>query len=75
MQVQRDLLVRDVTSMMERHFDALELTGVVQEIDRLFSRRFDALVESLELGRPPKGGSGSSGHRPPGGRNKPKHLH
>ncbi len=75
MQVQRDLLVRDVTNMMERHFDALELTGIVQEIDRLFSQRFDALVESLELGRPPKGGSGSSGHRPSSGRNKPKHLH
>ena len=74
MQVQRDLLVRDVTSMMERHFDAAELTGVVQEIDRRFSQRFDALVESLELGRPLKG-TGGSGHRSNSGRNKPRHLH
>ena len=62
MQVQRDLLVRDVTGMMERHFDPSELNGIVQEIDRLFSQRFDALVESLELGRPPKGGTGGGGH-------------
>ena len=75
MQVQRDLLVHDVTTMMERHFDAAELDGIVREIDRLFSQRFDALVESLELGKPPKGGTlGGSGHRS-GGRNKPRHLH
>ena len=61
--------------MMERHFDAAELDGIVREIDRLFSQRFDALVESLELGKPPKGGTlGGSGHRS-GGRNKPRHLH
>ena len=75
MQVQRDLLVHDVTTMMERHFDASELDGIVREIDRLFSQRFDALVESLELGKPPKRGTlGGSGHRS-GGRNKPRHLH
>lgn len=71
MQVQRDLLVQDVVSMMERHFEATELTGVVEEIDRLFTGRFDALVSSLELGRPPRGESGSGGH---GGR-RPRHLH
>ena len=32
MQVQRDLLVEDVVHMMERHFDAAELSGVVAEI-------------------------------------------
>ncbi|MDO5653096.1 MAG: hypothetical protein Q4G39_03225 [Brachymonas sp.] len=76
MQVQRDLLVRDVTNMMERHFDPAELGGVVHEIDKLFTQRFDALVQSLELGKPPKGNTpgGSSGHRP-SGRNKPRHLH
>lgn len=71
MQVQRDLLVEDVVATMERHFDGSELSGVVAEIDKLFSRRFDALVNSLELGRPSRGGHGSSGH---GGR-KPRHLH
>ena len=70
MQVQRDLLVQDVINVMERHFDGSELSGVVAEIDKLFSQRFDALVSSLEIGRPPRGPGGSS-H---GGR-RPRHLH
>ena len=74
MQVQRDLLVQDVISMMERHFDGAELGGIVAEVDKLFAQRFDALVSSLEIGRPPRGpGSGfGSGH---GGGRKPRHLH
>ncbi len=55
MQVQRDLLVQDVVHLMERHFDGAELGGVVSEIDKLFSQRFDALVNSLEIGKPPRG--------------------
>lgn len=73
LQVQRDMLVRDVTHMMERHFEPAELEPVVQVIDKLFSDRFDALVNSLQLGKPPRGtGGGSSGH---GGGRKPRHLH
>ncbi|CAM4227639.1 MAG: DUF6806 family protein [Comamonas sp.] len=73
MQVQRDLLVQDVINMMERHFDASELSGVVAEVDKLFSQRFEALVSSLELGKPPRGAGGSgSGH---GGNRRPRHLH
>jgi hypothetical protein len=77
MQVQRDLLVEDVIHLMERHFDGAELGGVVAEIDRLFSDRFDALVNSLEIGRRPRGsgggtGSGGGGH---GGGRRPRHLH
>jgi hypothetical protein len=73
MQVQRDLLVQDVVNLMERHFDASELNGVVGEIDKLFSERFDKLVSSLELGKPPRGGTGgASGH---GGGRRPRHLH
>jgi hypothetical protein len=73
MQVQRDLLVEDVINLMERHFDGAELGGVVAEIDKLFSQRFDALVNSLEIGRPPRGLGGSgSGH---GGGRRPRHLH
>jgi hypothetical protein len=74
MQVQRDLLVQDVVNLMERHFDGAELGGVVAEIDKLFSQRFDDLVSSLQLGRPPRGsgGHGGSGH---GGGRKPRHLH
>lgn len=73
MQVQRDLLVQDVVNLMERHFEANELDGVVTEIDKLFSQRFDALVSSLELGKPPRGsGGGSGGH---GGGRRPRHLH
>ncbi|WP_296870744.1 DUF6806 family protein [Tibeticola sp.] len=70
-QAQRDLLVEDVVHLMERHFDGAELGGVVAEIDKLFGQRFDALVHSLELGKPPRGGSGS-GH---GGGRRPRHLH
>lgn len=72
MQVQRDLLVQDVVHIMERHFDASELNNVVASIDRLFNQRFDALVNSMQLGRPPRGHGGSSGH---GGGRKPRHLH
>ncbi|MFC3685784.1 DUF6806 family protein [Hydrogenophaga luteola] len=72
MQVQRDLLVQDVVHIMERHFDASELNDVVASIDRLFTQRFDALVNSMQLGRPPRGHGGSSGH---GGGRKPRHLH
>jgi len=66
--------VEDVVNLMERHFDASELGGVVAEIDRLFSQRFDALVSSLELGKPPRGsgGQGGGGH---GGGRRPRHLH
>jgi hypothetical protein len=74
MQVQRDLLVEDVVHLMERHFDSAELGGVVTEIDRLFSQRFDELVSSLELGKPPRGGGGSPGGSHGGGR-RPRHLH
>jgi hypothetical protein len=75
MQVQRDLLVQDVVSLMERHFDGAELGGVVAEIDKLFRKRFDDLVSSMQLGRPPSGpgnGHGGIGH---GGNRKPRHLH
>ncbi len=73
MQVQRDLLVQDVVSLMERHFDGSELGGVVAEIDKLFNQRFNALVSSLEIGKPPRGPGGSgSGH---GGGRRPRHLH
>ncbi|MEP6791404.1 MAG: DUF6806 family protein [Ramlibacter sp.] len=75
MQVQRDLLVEDVIGLMERHFDGAELGGVVAEIDKLFSLRFDQLVNSLEIGKPPRGlgGSGSGGGH--GGGRRPRHLH
>ncbi|QCB45094.1 DUF6806 family protein [Hydrogenophaga sp. PAMC20947] len=71
MQVQRDLLVQDVVHVMERHFDAAELGEVVASIDTLFTQRFESLVNSMQLGRPPRG-HGGSGH---GGGRKPRHLH
>mgnify|MGYP001765640724 CR=1 FL=1 len=74
MQAQRDLLVQDVVNLMERHFDGSELGGVVTEIDKLFSQRFDKLVDSLELGKPPRGSGGGSGSGHGGGR-RPRHLH
>jgi hypothetical protein len=45
---------------------------VVTEIDKLFSQRFDSLVSSLELGKPPRG-PGGNGHG--GGGRRPRHLH
>jgi hypothetical protein len=69
MQVQRDLLVQDMVSMMERHFDGAELAGVVAEVDKLFAKRFDAMVSSLNIGRPPRGAGGHGGGR------RPRHLH
>lgn len=72
MQVQRDLLVQDVVSLMERHFDGAELGGVVAAIDALFSDRFENMVSSLQLGKPPRG-TGGAGHG--GGGRKPRHLH
>ena len=75
MKVQRDMLVQDVIHMMERHFDASELVGVVSEIDKLFMQRFDSLLSSLEIGKlPPRGGNGGSGPRGGNG-HKPRHLH
>jgi hypothetical protein len=75
MQVQRDLLVHDVLHLMERHFDPNELGGVVEAIDQLFGERFDALVNSLELGKPPRGSGGGSGGLGHGGGRRPRHLH
>ena len=72
LQVQRDMLVQDVVHLMERHFDAAELGEVVGAIDKLFNQRFDALVNSMQLGKPPRGYGGPSGH---GGPRKPRHLH
>ena len=71
MQVQRDLLVQDTISLMERHFDAAELGEVVAAVDKLFENRFNSLVNSMQLGKPPRG-QGGSGH---GGGRKPRHLH
>lgn len=75
MQVQRDLLVEDVVNLMERHFDGSELGGVVAEIDKLFGERFDALVNSLEIGKRPRGGTGGPGAGGHGGGRRPRHLH
>ncbi|WPB58534.1 DUF6806 family protein [Xylophilus sp. GOD-11R] len=75
MQVQRDLLVEDVVNMMERHFDGAELGGVVAEIDKLFSERFEALVNSLEIGKPPRGSGGTGPAGGHGGGRRPRHLH
>jgi hypothetical protein len=75
MQVQRDLLVQDAIGLMERHFDGSELGEVVEAIDRLFERRFDDLVRSMQLGKPPRGSGGSSGGSGHGGGRKPRHLH
>ena len=75
MQVQRDLLIQDLIGLMERHFDGSELGEVVAAVDKLFEQRFDALVNSMQLGKPPRGLGGSSGGSGHGGGRKPRHLH
>lgn len=75
MQVQRDLLVQDMVGLMERHFDASELGEVVAAVDKLFERRFDSLVNSMQLGQPPCGPGGPQGGSGYGGGRKPRHLH
>lgn len=75
MQAQRDLLVEDVVAVMERHFDASELGGVVGAIDQLFDDRMQTLASSLDVSRIIRGpGSGPAGGSHGGGR-KPRHLH
>jgi hypothetical protein len=46
----------------------------VAEIDKLFGQRFDDLVNSMQLGKPPRGSGGGHGGGHGGGR-KPRHLH
>jgi hypothetical protein len=86
MQVQRDLLVRDVTMLMERHFEKDEMNPVVEAIDKMWEGRFKALVSSLKFPSYAKGsannlgGNGSNGshgfgaHSGNGGR-KSRHSH
>jgi uncharacterized protein (DUF2267 family) len=77
MQVQRDMLIEDVTAVMERHFEKEEMSNVVAEIDKMFTKRFDAMVHSLTIPRSLRGGPGAAGglggHG--GGGRKPRHLH
>ena len=75
MQVQRDLLVQDMIGLMERHFDGSELGEVVEAVDKLFASRFDALTNSMQLGKPPRGLGGPQGGSGHGGGRKPRHLH
>ncbi len=79
MQVQRDMLIDDVTAVMERHFEKAEMGDVVTEIDKMFTKRFDAMVDSLTIPRTLRGsggtgaGGGLGGHG--GGGRKPRHTH
>lgn len=45
-QAQRDLLVKDMIDLMERHFDASELSGVIAQVDRLFLERSHKLEKT-----------------------------
>lgn len=36
---QRDLLIKEVMDLMERHFDATQLNGVIAEVNALFEKR------------------------------------
>jgi uncharacterized protein (DUF2267 family) len=79
MQVQRDMLIEDVTAVMERHFDKSELGSIAAEIDKLFTTRFNAMIDSLTIPRTLRGGGGANGGQGGmgghGGGRKPRHLH
>jgi uncharacterized protein (DUF2267 family) len=75
MQVQRDMLIEDVTAVMERHFDKNELSGIAAEIDKLFTTRFNAMIDSLTIPRTLRGGGGQGGMGGHGSGRKPRHLH
>jgi hypothetical protein len=57
---------------MTRHFEKEKMGAVVAEIDKMFSKRFDAMVSSLTLPRSFKTSLGGHGN---GGARKPRHLH
>ena len=59
-----------VTSDVHRGPAPAEKTGLL-----CFERRFDDLVSSMQLGKPPRGSGGSSGGSGHGGGRKPRHLH
>lgn len=46
---QRDLLIREVMELMERHFDATQLNGVVNEVNRLFEERIQEASEHQKV--------------------------
>ncbi len=81
MQVQRDLLVRDITMLMERHFEKDEMTPVVEAIDIMWEGRFNALLSSIKFPTYAKsntlGGNGSNGSHGFGGHSgrKSRHSH
>ena len=66
MDVQRDVMVQDVVTVLERHFEPTKMSGVIKEIDKLFIEKFENLINSLErmphshatknspTGKPPK---------------------
>ncbi len=81
MQVQRDMLVRDVTMLMGRHFDENEMAPVVKAIDKMWESRFKALVSSLKFPSYAQGsannlgGNGGNGSHGFGGHSTRKSRH
>jgi hypothetical protein len=61
MQVQRDLLVQDVSALMERHFEKDEMIPVIEAIDKMWEGRFKDLVSSLKFPSYAKGGANNMG--------------
>ena len=70
---QRELFLQ-LTEKDKGNFNALFNT--MKELGESISSltgRFDALISSMQLGRPPRGGNGPAGGH--GGPRKPRHLH
>jgi hypothetical protein len=79
MQVQRDLLVRDVSMLMERHFEKEEMTPVVEAMDKMWESRYNALASSINFPTFSKGntlgGNGNNGSHGFGGHGPRKSRH
>jgi hypothetical protein len=79
--VQRDLLVRDMLHVASRHFEEMECGPIIQAIDQMFEGRFNSMVGAMDIQKILRGQGGSSGPGPgssPGGHGggrKPRHLH
>jgi hypothetical protein len=50
-QIQRDVLIQDVVSVMERHFQRSELSPVTDAIKKIFDKRLKEVTESLDVNK------------------------
>lgn len=77
LEVQRDLMVNDVGTIMSRHFDQSEMDPVIKAIDEMFEARLTAMTGALDVKKMLRGPTSMNPQVPGqhGGGRKPRHLH